>query len=102
MASTTAADSPSTPCTPDTLASALCTDPCTDGALFKTARCTSRNALRDVVCSSSVNAVPIGVNEVFILVEFGSIEEDNRIIQIQSALDLRKGIVFSRIGSREV
>jgi len=40
----------------------------------------------------SVRAVPIGENEVFILIEFGSIEEDERIIQVQSGLDLRKGL----------
>lgn len=48
----------------------------------------------------SVSAVAIGENQVFILVEFGSIEDDDRIIQIQSGLDLRKGLVFARIASR--
>lgn len=50
----------------------------------------------------SVNAIALGENEVFILIEFGSIEDDERVIQIQSGLDLRKGLVFARITSREL
>ncbi len=50
----------------------------------------------------SVRAVPIGENEVFILIEFGSVEEEGRIVQVQSGLDLRKGLVFARISSREL
>lgn len=49
----------------------------------------------------NVRAIPIAENEVFILVEFGSIEDDNRVIQIQSGLDLRKGLVFARITERQ-
>ncbi len=49
-----------------------------------------------------VNAVPVGENEVFILIEFGSLENDNRVIQIQSSLDLRKGLVFSRVALRDL
>jgi phage baseplate assembly protein W len=54
----------------------------------------------NLLLSPSINAVAIGEHEVFILIEFGSIEEDERIIQIQSGLDLRKGLVFARIASR--
>lgn len=55
-----------------------------------------------LVLFPEVDAIAISENEVFILVEFGSIEEDDRIIQIQSGLDLRKGICFSRISSRNI
>lgn len=48
----------------------------------------------------SVTVMPIGTNDVFILVEFLSIENNDRVIQVQSGLDLRKGLVFSRISSR--
>lgn len=54
----------------------------------------------NLLFSPSVSAIPIGENEVFCLVEFGSLENDERVIQVQSALDLRKGLVFARIGSR--
>lgn len=50
----------------------------------------------------SVEAVSIGTHEVFILIEFGSIEEEDRIIQIQAGLDTRKGLVFSRSTSRQI
>lgn len=56
----------------------------------------------NLVLIPNVRAVPVGENEVFILVEFGSIEDDDRIIQIQNSLDLRKGLVWSRIGTRTV
>lgn len=49
-----------------------------------------------------INAVSISENEVFILIEFGSLEDDDRIITVQSALDLRKGLVFARVGSRDL
>lgn len=45
----------------------------------------------------TVDVIPVGENEVLIIIEFGSVEEDGRVIQIQSGMDLRKGLVFSRI-----
>jgi phage baseplate assembly protein W len=54
----------------------------------------------NLIFAPSVRAVPIGENEVFILVEFGSLEDDERTIQVQAGLDLRKGLIFSRIGTR--
>lgn len=44
----------------------------------------------------TISCVPLTDNEVFILVEFPSIEEEKRTIQIQAQLDLRKGLVFAR------
>jgi hypothetical protein len=52
----------------------------------------------NLLFSPEFSAIPIGENEVFILVEFGSLEDDERRIQIQSGLDLRKGLCFARIG----
>lgn len=49
-----------------------------------------------------INCVSIDENEVFILIEFGSLEDDERVIQVQSSLDLRKGLVFARIGTRDL
>lgn len=54
----------------------------------------------NLLFSPSVQVIPIGVNEVLVIVEFGSIEDDERVIQIQAGLDLREGLVFSRIDSR--
>jgi phage baseplate assembly protein W len=48
-----------------------------------------------------VKVIPIEENKVFILIEFGSIEDEERVIQVQSGLDLKKGLVFAKIGSRE-
>ena len=50
----------------------------------------------------TVDCIPIDENEVLIVVEFGSVEDERRIVQITSELDLRKGEVFSRVGYREL
>jgi phage baseplate assembly protein W len=57
---------------------------------------------KDLLILPTVHAVQLSQNEVFVLVEFGSLEDDDRIIQVQSMLDLQKGLVFSRIGTREL
>lgn len=41
-------------------------------------------------------------NEVFILIEFSSLEKDYRQIQVTAGLDLRKGLVYSRSNIRDV
>ena len=55
----------------------------------------------NLLFSPDISAIPIGENEVFILIEFGSLEDDDRMIQVVAGLDLKKGLIFSRIGSRE-
>lgn len=54
-----------------------------------------------LIVRANVDCVPLNENEVLILIEFTSLENDDRIVQIQSALDLRAGSVFSRIAIRE-
>jgi phage baseplate assembly protein W len=54
----------------------------------------------NLLIQPSVEAIATGENEVFILIEFDSVEENNRVIQIQSGLDLKKGLVFAKLGSR--
>lgn len=49
-----------------------------------------------------ITAITIGPNEVLVVVEFGSIELDNRVIQVTSGLDLQKGVVFARTAVREL
>ena len=49
-----------------------------------------------------VSAISIGDNEIFILIEFGSLEDDERVIQVQSGLSLAKGLVFSRATVRNL
>lgn len=49
----------------------------------------------------SVDCVPISPEEVLIVVEFNSVEDEKRIIQINAGLDMRKGLVFSRVGIRQ-
>ena len=56
----------------------------------------------DLLYFPNVSAIPVTENEVFILVEFNSIESNNRVIQVQSGLDLRKGLVFARIDARQL
>lgn len=41
-------------------------------------------------------------NEVFILIEFSSLEQDERRIQVTSSLDLRKGLVYTRSSVRDI
>ena len=56
----------------------------------------------NLLFAPTVKAVPIGENNIFILVEFGSIEDDNRVIQVQSGLDLKNGLVFAKTSSRDL
>jgi hypothetical protein len=55
-----------------------------------------------LIISAQVDCVPLNENELLIVVEFPSQENDDRVIQISSGLDLRAGLVFSRINSREI
>ena len=50
--------------------------------------------------TAEIRTVPLDETTLFILVEFPSTEQEGRIVQIQSSLDLRKGIVFARTGFR--
>ena len=54
-----------------------------------------------LIYGSSVEVVPIGPNEILIVVEFPSYADDNRIIQISAGLDLRTGLVYARADSRQ-
>lgn len=57
------------------------------------------NALQipGVLTVPSVEVVPLDEETVFILVEFPSIESQDKVVQLQSSLSLRKGLVFSRV-----
>lgn len=55
-----------------------------------------------LVISPEVTCIPVDDFSVMIIIEFSSLESDERIIQIQSGLDLRKGLIFSRTGFRSV
>lgn len=55
----------------------------------------------NLLVNPSVRAAALSENEVFILIEFRSLEDDNRVVQLQSVLDTRKGSVFSRSTTRE-
>lgn len=55
-----------------------------------------------LIISAQVDCVPLNENELLIVVEFPSQENDDRVIQISTGLDLRAGLVFSRINSREI
>lgn len=50
--------------------------------------------------SPSVDVVSINDNELFILIETPSVEEGDRVIQVQAGLDLRIGLVYSRTDFR--
>jgi hypothetical protein len=48
----------------------------------------------------TVDCVPISETEILILIEFDSVEVEDRILQIKSTLDLREGLVYARADSR--
>lgn len=50
-----------------------------------------------LVPAPTVSCVQLSEEEVFILVEFPSIEESGRTVRVSSSLDLRTGKVFSRV-----
>lgn len=54
----------------------------------------------NLVVNPQIDCIQLDANSVMIIVEFDSVEEDARIIQISSMLDMRKGLVWSRVGSR--
>jgi phage baseplate assembly protein W len=43
-----------------------------------------------------IDAVDVSDTEVLILIRFSSLDQEDRTIQIQAGLDLRKGLVYSR------
>lgn len=49
-----------------------------------------------------VSAVDVSENEVLILVEFPSLEQEDRLIQVQGVLDLKLGQVYTRSTYRSV
>jgi phage baseplate assembly protein W len=51
---------------------------------------------RDFLISPSVDVAPVNQNEILILVEFKSINDRAKTVQIVATLDLRKGLVFAR------
>lgn len=51
----------------------------------------------NLLFSPEVSCLKISDTEVLILVEFRSIENRGRIIQVAAGLDLRKGLVFDRV-----
>lgn len=52
-----------------------------------------------LILAPEINAVAVNENEVLILVEFPSVEDSLKTIQVTAKLDLRKGLVYSRIAS---
>jgi hypothetical protein len=54
-----------------------------------------------LVSGSTVDVIPIGANEILIVVEFPSYSDDDRIIQVSAGLDLRTGLVYARADTRE-
>ena len=58
----------------------------------------SRNGLIPV---ASVETLPTDEHTVLIVVEFNSVEEDDRVVVLVAGLDLRKGLVFARTDYRE-
>jgi len=50
----------------------------------------------DLLFFPDVTAISLSENEVLILVEFSSVEDLAKTVQIQSRLDMRKGLVYSR------
>lgn len=55
-----------------------------------------------LVLDPSVNCMKNGDTEVIIIVEFPSIEDSRRIVQVASTLDLRLGQVSTRIDYRTI
>jgi phage baseplate assembly protein W len=55
-----------------------------------------------LVAGPDVTVTGLSENEVMVVVEFPSREERSRVIQIASQLDLRVGVVFARVGSRQI
>lgn len=55
-----------------------------------------------LVPAPTVDCIPVDANTVLVLVEFDSVENDRRMVQVRSSLDLKKGKVFSRVGFREI
>lgn len=47
-----------------------------------------------------VDCFPVSDNEVMVLVEFESLNDDNVTVQVSAGLDLREGLVTSRSGTR--
>ena len=56
----------------------------------------------NLIASPDVTVTGLSENEVMVVVEFPSREERSRVIQIASQLDLRVGVVFARVGSRQI
>lgn len=54
-----------------------------------------------LIFGAQIEVVPIGPNEVLIVVEFPSYSDDDRIIQVSAGLDLRTGVVYARVDSRQ-
>ena len=54
----------------------------------------------NLLINPSVRCIPLSENEIFILVEFPSTEDDDKKIQLSSSLDLKRGFVFDRIDSQ--
>lgn len=46
--------------------------------------------------TADVSTVSVGENEVLIIVEFPSVDSQNKTVQITAGLDLRKGLVWAR------
>lgn len=57
----------------------------------------TKELTRDLLLAfPEVSAVDVSENEVLILVEFSSLEQDDRLIQVQGVLDLKLGQVYAR------
>jgi len=57
-------------------------------------------AFDSLVGYPEVTATSVSENKVMIIIEFPSVEERSKIVQITSQLDLREGLVFARVGTR--
>lgn len=55
---------------------------------------------KGLIIDPTIDVIPIGLNDVYVLIEFPSVEALDRIIQLEASLDLKKGLVFARSGSR--
>jgi len=62
------------------------------------------NSIRydNLVLNPDVTVSIIGESKVMVVVEFPSIENRSRIIQVLSKLDLREGLVFARTSTRNI
>ena len=47
--------------------------------------------------TAEVRCIPLSEDEVYILIEIPSLEDDEKLIQVSSQLDLQRGLVFNRI-----